>query len=315
MFWFDPTNQTYNGSVVGLGFDGGNLSSNALRLFACNGCEFRDILCQNFIGGYWVISFENTYQYPAGMNHFDRVAINASANNCNGLYCNNITGNVFERCLFQGGANSTAVRIDGASDTNLFLSCEASTSSSGVALTIQNAGFNNNWINGIINAQGGGAGTAIYADNNGGYNHLWGVYLGYSDNETVLYDPNATGKIWFHSCIGPPSVSGSNNNGNTGDYTQLAIPSGQSRPIPIVNGLLIVADSWSHYTALFMVSGTNAILESQTGNVWAVGVNVSGALSLGWDGSTWRLYNNVGANHYIRISMMQTHASNFQQGF
>jgi hypothetical protein len=81
--------------------------------------------------------------------------------------------------------------------------------------------------------------------------------------------------------------------------------------------LLYVADSWTHLDAIFLLSGSNgATLVASSGGVWSVTTSPpGGTASIGWDGSKFNLYNNTGANHYFRISMLGTHASMTQQGF
>jgi hypothetical protein len=324
MFNFDPTYHDWNGTVYGLNFDGGNLAYVAMELWASSQGEFRQLNMHNFIAGDWVVKFnqQQSFQpdiYPAGGFHWDTVAIQSNGNNCNAAWFNGVTGAFINRSFFQAGPGGTSLRIDNLSDTNLFCSCDINPNGTGIGLIIQGAGFNNNFINGVITAEPNG--TAIYADGNSGYSHLHNVYLGYDTTIQTLNNPNGTGFIWFHGCIGNAYVSGSGVNGgaqNTGDYTEFLVPLNGSVPLPIFSGMVIISDNWNKMPGVYILTpppgGAIANCVVNTNGLWNSGTSPpGGGYSVGWDGTSFRIYN-ARATVGMRISMLQTHATATQFG-
>jgi hypothetical protein len=305
----------YSGTMEGFTLDPNHAHVDGIWIYEGSFAQFRRVDTFRFAGAgtnCWKAIQQN---YPTGScvwegcgswDHWDQVV---------GFYGNGITGCHFNKCRIMGGNNGgTGLRCDNGSDTNTFTACDITTGgNSGIVISLQNCGFNFNFRDGAISPLNATDHTTlINADNNNGFMHFWHVYLGWDfTNITPVYDPNNTGYIWFHSCLGPPGGGQGTAANNCADFWRVNVVQGGSTVLPIYAGLLLLTDEWLKVCALFLISGGNNVhmLQGDNGPGVAWGITTSpagGQLTLGWNGSNYSIYNNTGSSRAVRVSLMQT---------
>jgi hypothetical protein len=215
MMDFDHVNARYNGNVSGIMVNGAAVASEIWRLHAATGCLFQNCILSNpEANGYGITigtasSSGTVYQFPFGRCTFRNVHVVDMLPGCAALttfgtatppVSSGMSGNVFERCTFNGGVNSNALEISALSDTNMFYGCDVNGSGiDGYSLSVHDCGFNNNFFGGTL-SKGDGLGTAIYCANNANQSFLYCVYI--ANQEAVMHD-DGNGQVVLRDCLVP----------------------------------------------------------------------------------------------------------------
>ncbi|PYE21320.1 hypothetical protein C7410_115163 [Paraburkholderia silvatlantica] len=93
----------------------------------------------------------------------------------------------------------------------------------------------------------------------------------------------------------------------------VTIANGANASLPAGNGLIIVEESVTSNSAMYMCSTGACTMIGEVGTVWSASTTTptAGHLSLNYDGSTaYRIYNNQGASENVTVMLLKMKATN-----
>jgi hypothetical protein len=116
---------------------------------------------------------------------------------------------------------------------------------------------------------------------------------------------NAFGMVTHN--ISPTTAWGSDYSGST-----VTIANGSSAALAAGNGMIIVEDSVTSQSAMYLCSSGVCVLGPVVGTTWVAPTTTpaSGHMSVNYSGSAYTIYNNQGASETVTVGGLRLHSSN-----
>ena len=227
------------------------------------------------------------------------------------------------------GSNSTGLRVDASGNVGIGVTPSAwsgvvglqiSSGGSIYASTVNVAYGSNHYYDGSYRFAGNGYACIYYSNyaNNG--SHVWQVSALNSSGAGVAFTPTnamtltAAGNLLVNDTVErggkvvvtntPTSQWGIDQSGS-----QITLTNGANAVLATGSGLIVLNSHISGDAAVYLINGSQIYKLGGTASYVVSSTPSAGQVGVGWTGSSYAIYNNVGSTQTFGIAMIRTRAA------